>query len=102
MLEVSKGSKSLKMKINELITTLEEKHIKEAGGFDVESDTIAKLQKNFPSWKLGMPHPESNEPTMTKQELIKFYGAEKIDKVLNQVKVLPYTISNKKQKNALL
>jgi len=60
------------MKINELITTLEEKHIKEAGGFDVESDTIAKLQKNFPSWKLGMPHPESNEPTMTKQELIKF------------------------------
>ena len=72
MLEVSKGSKSLKMKINELITTLEEKHIKEAGGFDVESDTIAKLQKNFPSWKLGMPHPESNEPTMTKQELIKF------------------------------
>lgn len=72
MLEVSKGSKSLKMKINELITTLEEKHIKEAGGFDVESDTIAKLQKNFPSWKLGMPHPESNEPTMTKQELVKF------------------------------
>ena len=72
MLEVSKESKSLKMKINELVTTLDDKNLTEVGGFAVQSDTIAKLVQNFPNWQLGLPHPESNEPTMTQQELIKY------------------------------
>lgn len=72
MLEVSKESKSLRMKINELVTTLDDKNLTEAGGFSVQSDTIAKLVQNFPNWQLGLPHPESNEPTMTQQELIKY------------------------------
>jgi plasmid maintenance system antidote protein VapI len=37
-----------------------------------------------------------------KQELIRFYGSEKINIVLNQVAVLPYTIYNHKSHNALL
>jgi hypothetical protein len=60
------------MKINELVTTLDDKNLTEVGGFGVQSDTIAKLVQNFPNWQLGLPHPESNEPTMTQQELIKY------------------------------
>lgn len=72
MLEVSKGSKSLRMKINELVTSLGENNLLEVGGYNVINDTVAKLQKAYPEWRLGMPHPESNEPTMTQSEMEKY------------------------------
>lgn len=72
MLEVSKGSKSLRMKINELVTSLDDINLLEVGGYNVVNDTVAKLKKAYPNWQLGMPHPESNEPTMTKNDMIRF------------------------------